>query len=481
VLALVTVIVYLCVLIAVGVVKSRSVRDQAGFSLAGRGLSPLVLVGTLLATWTGTGSIFGNAEEGFRVGLPALLLPLSSAAGVLVLLALAPRVRAKGRYTLQDVLEERFGPMARVLGSLTLVSAYLVIVSYQIRAASAVLDRVAVEAGVLDAASAGVTSMVVVTIFIGVYTALAGLMSVAFTDGVNGVLMLLGIGLALPLAISAAGGFDGVRAALPEGGGSVTGFYSGFDLASRLLPAFLLVIGDANLHQRMLSARSDRAARTATLLLIPGILLVDGLILAVAFCGRALVPGIDNPGHVVLELSMSVLPAAAGALLVAAILAIVVSTADSFLLSSSTSIVRDVYQRFVRRNASEKELVRTARIVVLGLSAAALGLAFTSDAFFSVALFAYTIYGVGITPPLLAALFWKRATPAGAISSMLAATTLAIAWKANDWSAPAAEWLGQPAGTSVDAVVPSIVVACVVLVGVSLMTTPRPVAEPTSG
>ena len=477
-LALVVIVVYLVALVSVGAFKSRRVRDQAGFTLANRGLGPLVLVGTLLATWTGTGSIFGNAEEGWRVGLPALLLPVSSALGVLVLLVLAPRVRARGAYTLQDVLEQRFGPLARVLGTITLVSAYLVIVSYQIRAATAVIDRVVAEAGLMpvtDLAAAHDTSMAAVALLIGVYTALAGLMGVAFTDGVNGVLMLLGLGVALPLLVSAAGGTHAVVASLPASGRQVWGHYSAFDLLSRLLPAFLLVIGDANLHQRLLSARSDRAARTAACLLVPGILLVDGIILAVAFTGRGLLPELGNPGHVVLELALGVLPAAAGALLVAAILAIVVSTADSFLLSSSAALVRDVYQRFARPAAGERELLVAARVIVLLCTGVALGLAYTSDAFFSMALFAYTIYGVGITPPLLAALFWKRATPAGAVVSMAAATGLAVCWKAFGWSEPAARWLGQPEGTAVDAVVPAIVVACVALVGVSLVT--RPLAE----
>ena len=488
-LALIVVTVYLVALVSVGAFKSRKVRDQEGFTLAGRSLGPFVLVGTLLATWTGTGSIFGNAEQAYEVGLAALILPLASALGVFALLALAPRVRARGRYTLQDVLEERFGPAARVLGTLTLVTAYVVIVSYQIRAASAVLDQVVLRADLLSAeslAGARPVSLAVVAVFIGAYTALAGLMGVAFTDTFNGILMTVGLLVALPIVWMAAGGGEAIVANLPASGRSVLGHYTGFDVLSRLLPPFLLVIGDANLHQRLLSARSDGIARRALLWLIPGILLVDGVILLLAMAGRTLAPGLANPGHVVLELSFSSLPPVMGAVLVAAILAIVVSTADSFLLSSSASLVRDVYQRFVRRDADERSLLRAARLSVAGLTLAALGLAFKSDSFFEVALFAYTIYGVGNTPPLLAALFCKRATPAGAVASMVSATGLAICWRSLDLSTPAAAWLGQPAGTSVGAVVPAIVVAAVVLVGVSLVTKPRPTQrhpgdQPTGG
>lgn len=469
-LALATVVLYLAALVSVGVVKSRKVEGQSGFALAGRSLGPLVLVGTLLATWTGTGSIFGNAEEAYGVGLPALVLPLASATGVLVLLVMIPRVRAKGRYTLQDVLEERFGVTARVLGTITLVMAYLVIVSYQLRAAAGLLDRVLVEAGVVESGMGESAALVIVAAFVALYTALAGLMSVAVTDGINGLLMLLGVAIALPLVWSAAGGTDEILAALPESGRQFGGHYSTFDILSILLPGFLLVVGDANLHQRFLAARSDASARRAAWLLIPGILLVDGLILLLAMAGRAQLPELANPGHVVLEVALQVLPEALGALLIAAILAIIVSTADSFLLSSSSALVRDVYQRFMNRGASEAQLLRVSRVAVCALAAVGLWLAFDDSGFFEIALYAYTIYGVGITPVLLAALFWKRATPAGAVASMVVGVGTAVAWKANEWSEPAAQWLGQPEGSGVGAVVPSVLVACVVLVGVSLCT-----------
>ena len=140
-LAVATVILYLGVLITVGVVKSRRVSDEAGFVLAGRSLGVPVLVGTLLATWTGTGSIYGIAEEAYLEGLPALVLTLAPALGLFVMVVLSTRVRAEGRFTLQDLLEERFGPAARVLGTLTLVMAYVVIVSYQLRAGVPTVER----------------------------------------------------------------------------------------------------------------------------------------------------------------------------------------------------------------------------------------------------------------------------------------------------------------------------------------------------
>jgi Na+/proline symporter len=481
-----------------------------------------------VATWTGTGSIFGNAEEAYGVGLPSLVLPLASVLGIFALLLMAPRVRRADRVTLQDILEESYGPAARVLGTLTLVSAYLVIVSYQLRAANAVLDGVlegvlreaaadggggglaaAVSQGLASAGawldqafrSVGVpvehggntAGLLLLALLIAGYTALAGLMSVALTDTFNGLLMLTGVGIALPLVWIAAGQaaeqaalaagaplaagevVQQVLQALPEPARHFGGHYSTIGILSILLPAFLLVMGDANLHQRFLAAGSVRAARRAALLFIPAVLLVDAVILLTAVAGRVLLPELDNPGHIILRLALEpgLLPPLLGALLVASILAVIVSTADSYLLSSSASLVRDVFQRFLRREADERTMLKAARVIVIVLTGLAVLMAMQSSKFFEVSLFAYTIYGVGITPALVAALFWRRVTPVGALASMGIGPATAIVWKVNELNTVFAAHFAQPELEKVGAVVPAVVLSTVVLVAVSLLTRVR--------
>ncbi len=116
-------VVYLLALVGVGALKARRVRTQEDFTLAGRGLGAAVLTGTLLATWIGTGSVFGNAQKAFEDGLAAWILPLSSAVGILVLFTLAGRLRGMERFTIQDILEDRFGVAARVLGTVVLLGS----------------------------------------------------------------------------------------------------------------------------------------------------------------------------------------------------------------------------------------------------------------------------------------------------------------------------------------------------------------------
>ena len=135
-----TILVYLVALLWVGFRGSRDVRSQEDFSVAGRRLNTFVLSGTLLATWIGTGSIFGNAEKTYRVGLAALMLPCASLVGIGLLYFLAGRARALQQITIQDLLETRYNATARVFGVVTLVIAYTTIVSYQYRAGGVLLN-----------------------------------------------------------------------------------------------------------------------------------------------------------------------------------------------------------------------------------------------------------------------------------------------------------------------------------------------------
>ena len=135
-----TIVIYMVVLIGIGATRSGSVKNQEDFSVAGRQLSTFVLFGTMLATWIGTGSIFGSAERVYQVGIAAWILPLGGLTGIAILSFFAAKARNLEAITVQDILEHRYNKWARLLGVITLVLTAVTIVSYQYRAAGAVLN-----------------------------------------------------------------------------------------------------------------------------------------------------------------------------------------------------------------------------------------------------------------------------------------------------------------------------------------------------
>lgn len=471
------VIVYLVVLIGVGAMKALKIKNQEDFSLAGRGLPTFVLVGTLVATWIGTGSIFGNAGKTHGIGMPALLLPIGGLLGVVAIYFLAKRIRDFGQFTIQDILEARFGPAARVLATVALLGAYIIIVSYQYRAGSAVVQRVFPSLGEAQA-------IYCVAAFVIAYTALAGMFSVAYTDVANGVMMTIGIGCAIPYMLSAAGGWSDAVAALPDGHRNITDYWTIATFMGATLPVFLLLLGDANMYQRFFSAKDSGAARRSAIWMFIGVLVLEVAIIVVAILASSLVSqGLldapSNRGHIILAAAFDVLPPFLGAMVVATIVAVVVSTADSYLLAPSTSIVRDIYQRFINPEAGGMQVVLLGRVVVVVIGLLALVLAFMSESFFDVALFSYTIYGASITPALLAAFFWKRATGRGAVASIATGGLAALYWQSighfggqgAEWALATQEFFGERIA-SLDAVLIAFPLSVLALVVFSLLSAP---------
>ncbi|RMF85716.1 MAG: sodium:solute symporter family protein [Planctomycetota bacterium] len=482
----VLILVYLLALIAYGAWHSRQIRTQEDFAVAGRRLSAPVLVGTMLATWIGTGSIIGNAEKTYRVGIAMTLMPLGGAVGLFILSRVAARIRAFEQLTVQDILEARFGLAARVLGTIAIISAYLTIVSYQYRAGGAVIHTMFPELAewcnrTFDGLNTYLRShtawndaswgSVIAAVFIIGYTVLGGLVSVAYTDVINGIVMILGIAVGLPVLLADVGGIAGIERVFADTPEKLQligpiGWIAAINL---ILPAMLLVMGEANLYQRFFAARSARAAGRAAIVLVFAVLAVEVLIILFAFVASAVEPDLprERHGHVILIAAMHYLPWFLAAAVLSAVVAIIVSTADSFLLVSANSVVRDVYHRFVAPSAMPERLVFASRLAVVGLGLVAFFVSVYSAEFLAVALWAYTMYGASITPALLAAFFWKRANASGAAAGMLAGIVMTVVWEKLDKSAWSVGWLAE-----LDAVLPAMFASIVLLVGVSLLTPP---------
>jgi SSS family solute:Na+ symporter len=420
---LIAVIAYLAGLAAVAYWRSRTVTTGDDFLVAGRTLPAHVLVFTLLSTWIGSGSLFAGAGLGYRVGFAALWQSAGAWAGIALIYFIAPRVRRIAQYTVPDILELRYGPAARVLGTITIVLAYTTIAAYQFRGGGRLLQLVS---GIDPRTGALITA-----IFCVAYTVFAGMSSVAYLDIANGVMMIVGVGLAVVYLVGHAGGTGPALAALRPDQLTVFGTISPVDAFALFLPTMFLLLGEANMYQKFFSAKDERAARLAVVGWIVGTVIVETLIDSVGVLGSVVIPGL-NTGEseaIVIRVALDVLPTVLGMLLLAGGAAIIVSTATSMLLTPATNLMRDVYQRFINPQVTSRQVVTYTRALVIVLGVAA----FVAGNFFptilAMALWAYTMYGAGITPALLAAFVWPRATPRGGVASIAVGMTVTILWE----------------------------------------------------
>ena len=135
-----TVLGYPIILIGIGIWRSRSITNHADFMVAGRTLPAWVLVGSLVCTWVGAGTLFGGAGLAYRSGISALWFSIGAWLGLVAVYFMAPRVRRLAQYTVPDILERRYNPTARILGTIAIMLAYIAIAAYQFRGGGWILS-----------------------------------------------------------------------------------------------------------------------------------------------------------------------------------------------------------------------------------------------------------------------------------------------------------------------------------------------------
>jgi SSS family solute:Na+ symporter/sodium/proline symporter len=479
---------YVLLLLGISVYKSRSVHSADDFMVAGRRVPVYLLVATLVCTWIGSGSLFGTAGLTFRTGISELWFSAGAWIGILVVYSIASRVRRIAQYTLTDLLEKRYNRLAKILGTITIIIAYMVIAGYQFKGGGrfiGILSEGAItpEAGMLIAAA----------LIIG-FTVLAGMVSIVSIDIFNGSIMLLAMLVALPFAVHGHGGFDAVLATIEQAEPSHLAPMGGHDVfwvVGIALPTFLLLMSESSMYQKFSSADSEHNARRAVMGMFLGVVLVETLMMLIALVGFAiyandprffLTDGSVNRAmaeEIILRIGFEQLPLIVGSLLLAAGAAIIISTGNTFLMVASTNVTRDILQGFVAKEATQVQIVwmQRAAIVILGVLAYLMMSQF--ETILEMALVSYTMIGASLAPPLIAAFFWKRVTRSAGVASIAAGMITVTAITAmNAIAAKMAEPLQVigfdfPMDTDYIAI-PAVIASVSTLVVVSLLT-PRPV------
>ncbi len=437
-------------LLAVTIYKTRLIRNKADFMLAGRTLPWHVLVFTLLSSWIGAGSLFGGAENAYRNGFASLWQPAGGWLGLILIAFIAGRARRFAQFTVPDLLEARYNATARVLGSIAIVVSCVVITSYQFIGGGDILHLIFPEIE-------KTTGMYIIAGFVILFTAAAGMASVAYLDLVIGGLVSVTVIVAVPLLLNHVGGWSYVRSHLPDDHFQVLGHLTIWQAMGFTIPTMLLLIGNQGMYQKFFAARSERDARYAVFGWIVGALVLETLLVTVAVIGSSAFK-LDNPREILPTTAKLGLPPLVGAILLGGMFAKVISTANNFLFSPSTNIVHDVYARFINRNATDRQILLVSRLTVVALGILALVQGAYFKSILAAALYAYTIYGAAVTPSVMAVFFWRRATGQGAVASIFLGTVVTIAWQ---WS-----------GSDIDAIYPALGASVLSLVAVSLLTPP---------
>jgi len=416
---------YSVALVALGLWIARRVRSSADFFVAGRALTAPLLFSTVLAANIGAGTTIGAAGVGYRDGISAWWWNGAAAIGSLGLaFVVGPRIwriaSTHNLYTAGDFLEWRYGrPVRGAIASLIWLGT-LSILAGQLIGGAAILTVVAHvprEAGVI------VSALVMTTYFVA-----GGLLSSAWVNAVQLVVITIGFVVAVPIVVGRAGGLSTITSAtVPAGFGDFfysSGSRSGWTFLMLLGPAFVISPG---LLQKAYGAVNERTLRVG----IGGQAVAQALFAflppLLGMAARATNPHITDMNVVLPTVLLEQLPLTIGALALAAVYSAEVSTCDAILFMLATSLSQDLYKRFWRPDATDRQLLRVARIAAVAGAAGGIVLALRLQTVVDALGIFYTLLGASLFVPVLGGLFVRAAGMLEAIAAIVAGVSAALA------------------------------------------------------
>ena len=420
------VIAYLLVTIAIGLWAARRVKNTADFAIAGRHLPLVMIVTTTFATWFGSETVLGIPAKFVQGGLNGVVEDPFGAGTCLVLVGLffASKLYKMSLLTISDYYRERYGRVVEVACSLIIILSYLGWVSAQVTALGLVFNLLS------DGAISIPLGMALGTGSILAYTLFGGMWSVAVTDFIQMIILVVGLSIIAVFASNLAGGADKVLALakskelfkfLPEPSFKELAFF-----IAAALTMMLGSIPQQDVFQRVMSAKNVQAATRGPVIggicymlfaFVPMFLVVSALIIMPETAASLIK---DDPQKVIPTLVMQKMPFAMQVIFFGALLSALKSTASATLLAPSVTFVENIWRQFFPRTSDAQEL-RTMRIAVLVFSVCVCGYAIASQGtpIYEMVSGAYQITLVGAFVPLVAGLYWPRATTQGAVFSMV--------------------------------------------------------------
>lgn len=470
--------VYLAGMVGIGLWVYKRTVSQSDFVLGGRQLNPWVSAlsanasdfsGWLLLGLPGAIYVSGLGEAWIAVGLA------SGFAGSWILIA--PRLRVytervtdsrsggeSDSLTLSSFLENRFNDRTR---SLRAVSAVLIIVFYFFYVASGLVAMASLFDQVFGLSPAPAIAIGVSIVVL--YTVLGGFLAVSYTDVVQAIMMWLALLVVPVLALTMLGGFGGLADSVSEKSDGLMSAFGGVSLdgdtglwSSTETIGWVVILsglawgfgyfGQPHILARYMGIRSVKDIPKAAVVSVSWAVSAMILAVLVGFIGIAYFETpLGDPEQVFPRLIEALSHPLVAGLLLAAILAAVMSTADSQLLVAASALTEDGYKAFVDKDASPKSLLWISRGTVVAVALVAAGVAlWGNQSVMDLVGYAWAGFGAGFGPVLLLALFWKRMTWAGALAGMIVGGTTAIVWDIVD---------SGYLGTGLYAMVPAVILS----------------------
>lgn len=449
-------LVYLVVVLLVGIWAYRQTQSQKGFILGDQKLGPWVIAFSERASGESAWLLVGLPGAAMAAGFLELWTAIGCTTGILISWTfVAKRLRQEvgrtGSLTLPDYFRQRYPQThgaIRVVASLIIVFFFTFYVAAQFNGAGKVLDTTFGEAlGSLQSWLSAAFGLQVETTTIGIvlgalivlfYTSLGGFVAVAWTDVVQGLIMVFTCAVLPVVGWFALGGADALIPAIRQQGPellSMTGGQSGWKAFVGVIGGLswgLGYLGQPHLLTRYMAIRDADEIRTSRLIAmwwaVPAFW--GAFLIGIVGLGAYGQGAFDDPERLMPFMAQALLPGWLAGIMISGAIAAMMSTADSQLLVTTSTLSEDLYHNFVRRDASSEQLAVVSRFATLLVGAVAFFLAIRStDLVFRMVSFAWSGLSASFGPPLLLTLWWKRTTGKAVLAGMIGGTITVVLWR----------------------------------------------------
>lgn len=466
-------ILYMIVMLAVGFIAAKRVRSSEDWFVGSRRMGPWITALAHGSSSLGGGMYIAGPQFGWEMGAAALWAAPGDVFGPLLNFGIIARRMRRFTEKTKSFTVPEFFSYRYYSNGVRLVAVIILVISLII---SMVVEYLAM--GVIISAITGWTftiSLIIGSVVVLIYTGAGGFLAVTYTDFVQSILMVLGLLILIPTCLYRVGGLRGMNWGLHQ---IDPGLPTLWGPEFQLYGAPMMILGIACVYfigymgQPHLILKTVAVKDTKSIRLVPLIGSIFGFVLAfgvysLGSVGRVVYPDLamlpaQNPEYIMPMLTMQFLPPFFAGLLLAGASAAIMSTASALLLVIGSAIGNDLYHGVINKNATEKQIMNVARLATYGLGIVGIFMCFVpflQVGIYHVTWIAWSVLSPAFIPPILAGLFWRRATKEGAYASMISGSVTGFAWY----------YLLQEA-TNVHTFFAALVISSVAMVVVSLLT-----------
>ncbi len=410
------VVIYLAAMLVVGLWASRKISNSDNFLVAGRSMPLWLVSATLVASWLGGGSIIGAAGASYDDGLLGVIADPFGASMVFFIVGFffVRMFRRLRLLTVVEFLDNRYGKTASTIAAVGMMSSTIgwaggLLVAFGLIFQS--LTGVPMETGILFGA---------VVVFI--YTITGGLWAVALTDFVQFLLIAIGLVMLLIVVLVDVGGWSAVSSQLPEGTFRSIPEEPRWDAWLNYFRAWLILgfadVTSQTLMQRGLAAKSERVAQNSFYLAGAFYLTLGMIPVILGLVAMVTMPGIADTETVIPELALNHLHPVAVSIFVGALLAAIMSSADSALLSCASIFTVNIAPLFTRRTITDRQRLLISRVTIPLFGIIALVIALEVQLVYDLIQDANSVLLVSVVVPFVCGMWWRKANRTGCLAAM---------------------------------------------------------------